>query len=266
MNRKDGKQKVCRKASCRICSKPFTANSNNASTCVSCLDAKPLCACGCGEKVSSLREVWGREPNKFVAGHGSRLMLESTKKKISAIVTSLSRNIKVRKRLSKQAFVRWSSQDYVQKQLIARNTPAYKKIQGERFQRIWASLSKRELKARLDWLEEMRRRCRRTPNAPEKALDKILQKTFPGQFHLNVKGKVVIDGKIPDFVGVNKKKLIEMFGTFWHGEQVTGRTKKKEEAHKISRFKKFGYQTTIVWQDELKDTETLVKRLKSEIQ
>lgn len=84
---------------------------------------------------------------------------------------------------------------------------------------------------------------------------------------LNVNGDVVLGGFIPDFVNVNGRKLlVEMFGTYWHGPEVkNGRTPKQEEAFRKKHFKKFGFNTVIIWENELDDVDKVVARVRKGI-
>jgi len=73
---------------------------------------------------------------------------------------------------------------------------------------------------------------------------------------------MILGGKGLDFVNVNgQKKIIEMFGTYWHGEKRTGRIKKEEEQQRIDLFAQYGYQTLIIWQHELKNVNSLRTKL-----
>jgi very-short-patch-repair endonuclease len=95
------------------------------------------------------------------------------------------------------------------------------------------------------------------PNKPEKALNDILIQLFNNQYYLNVKGKYVIGTKIPDFIDVKNKKIIEMFGDYWHNRPEI----KLRDKRRLIEYKKFGYKTLIVWQEELKNKVQLIKKL-----
>jgi len=101
------------------------------------------------------------------------------------------------------------------------------------------------------------------PNQKERQLNSLLQQLLPGEYTLNVRGEVMIlGGRIPDFVNVNgKKRLIELFGNYWHSEEKTGRQGKEEEAKRINHFKQFGWDTLIVWERELKDETSLKEKI-----
>lgn len=73
-------------------------------------------------------------------------------------------------------------------------------------------------------------------------------------------GKFIPAGKSPDFINVNgQKKIIELYGDYWHGPEMTGRT--KEEKQRVDCFAKEGYQTLIIWEHELNDISALGGKL-----
>jgi hypothetical protein len=39
--------------------------------------------------------------------------------------------------------------------------------------------------------------------------------------------KVWIDGSNPDFINENDKKIIELFGDFWHSERIIGKSNRR---------------------------------------
>ena len=101
-----------------------------------------------------------------------------------------------------------------------------------------------------------------TPNRPERRLRNGLNKMFPKEYKFVGDGKTFIGGKCPDFININgQKKIIELFGTFWHGKEYTGRTKRQEEEQRINHFAKYGYETLIIWQKELEDIKQLKRKL-----
>jgi len=102
------------------------------------------------------------------------------------------------------------------------------------------------------------------PNKLELVVYSFLNSNFSGEFAINVKGNILIlGGRTPDFVNINgQKKLIEANGTFWHSKRKTGRSREQEENQRINYFKKFGWDTLIIWENELKNEEKLVNRIK----
>jgi len=68
-------------------------------------------------------------------------------------------------------------------------------------------------------------------------------------------GKVVIDGKVPDFINKDMLQVIELFGKFWH--------KPQEEKTRKDFFAQYGYETLIVWWKELFRPIKLRQKLKA---
>ena len=83
------------------------------------------------------------------------------------------------------------------------------------------------------------------PNFKEIQLFNLVQ-SISSNYALNTKGEViVIGGKIPDIVNINgEKKLVELFGKQWH--------KPEDDQKRINYFKQFGWNTLIVWENELR--------------
>ena len=95
------------------------------------------------------------------------------------------------------------------------------------------------------------------PNKPEIKILNILNEIFPNEWKYVGDFKFWIDGKNPDFINHNEKKIIEHFGIWYHGRKMTGKEEKLHEQERISHFKKEGYDTLIIWENELKDIEKL---------
>jgi len=92
------------------------------------------------------------------------------------------------------------------------------------------------------------------PNKPEIKLDTFLKQLLPREYKFVGDGQFIIAGKCPDFINVNgQKKIIELYGDYWH--------RNDNPQERIDLFAKYGYQTLIIWEKELKDN----KELKSKI-
>jgi len=91
------------------------------------------------------------------------------------------------------------------------------------------------------------------PNYSERVLGKVLNKLFPKEWKYVGDGKFWIGYKCPDFVNVNgKKKVIELFGNIWHD--------KKDEFLRSKHFKKFGFDTLVIWVKDLKKHREYVEK------
>ena len=82
-------------------------------------------------------------------------------------------------------------------------------------------------------------------------LDMTLQKFFPNEWKYVGNGEFMIGGKCPDFVNMNgRKQLIELFGNYWH--------KDDNSQDRINYFKQYGFNTLIIWENELLKQPELV--------
>lgn len=80
---------------------------------------------------------------------------------------------------------------------------------------------------------------------------KLMSDLVPGEFKYNGDGSVmVLGGKVPDFVDINgKKKLIEVFGNYWHNGE--------DENIRINYFRQYGWDTLVVWASEFRNMDIL---------
>lgn len=93
-----------------------------------------------------------------------------------------------------------------------------------------------------------------SPNKSEIKLKNILNELCPREWDFVGDGQIIIGGKCPDFINVNgQKKLIELYGDYWHQGENT-RTRKRI-------FKKYGFDTLIIWEKELKNISRLEKKI-----
>jgi dTDP-4-amino-4,6-dideoxygalactose transaminase/intein/homing endonuclease len=105
---------------------------------------------------------------------------------------------------------------------------------------------------------------KRSPNNSEKKLIVILNEACPREFRYNgdFSAGVTLAGLVPDFVNVNgKKKVVELFGTFWHSKKVSGKYFFQQKKEKEKRYGSVGWDCLIVKEKELKNTEDLKKRI-----
>lgn len=92
---------------------------------------------------------------------------------------------------------------------------------------------------------------KKLPNKSEKMLIDIFQKehiplTYCGD------GSFILMGKIPDFVNIEKKVVVEFNGRFWHSKNEWNDAYDDSE-ERIEHFNKYGYKCYIIWDDEFKE-------------
>lgn len=98
---------------------------------------------------------------------------------------------------------------------------------------------------------------RHKKNKQEKILGIILNRIIPKEYKYVGQGDIWIERYNPDFININgQKKIIELFGEYWHKlpEYI------KRDKRKIKIYKKYGYDTLVIWTKELKNN-TLYKKI-----
>lgn len=100
---------------------------------------------------------------------------------------------------------------------------------------------------------------RRKPNGAENVLIKLFENNnLPFDYTGN--GKLIIGGKVPDFVHKTQKKIIEVFGVYWHSPLLRPETRHIASYDKTKEhYKQYGYDCLIIWEPELKDKRLLYK-------
>ncbi|MDO9334113.1 MAG: hypothetical protein Q7T57_06295 [Dehalococcoidales bacterium] len=91
----------------------------------------------------------------------------------------------------------------------------------------------------------------RRPNQVEVRLLSIIEKTLPGEYQYTGDGSFLINGICPDFVNCNgKKKVIEVFGDYWHSDKKV-RSWKETELGRIMQYRHFGFDCLILWEKDI---------------
>ena len=94
------------------------------------------------------------------------------------------------------------------------------------------------------------------PNKPEQLLNNLLNKVLPNEYKYNK--KFIIAGLIPDFVNKKKKKIIELYGDYWHNRKEV----KLRDKNRVGIYELFAnYKTLIIWEHELKDLEKVISKI-----
>ena len=91
------------------------------------------------------------------------------------------------------------------------------------------------------------------PTKPELALAKlILELKLPYSYVGD--GEFILAGKCPDFLNMDgQKKLIEIYGNYWH--------RNDNPQERIDLFAKYGYDTLIIWESELKNLDEVKEKI-----
>jgi transposase-like protein/very-short-patch-repair endonuclease len=100
----------------------------------------------------------------------------------------------------------------------------------------------------------------RTPNKPEIIIKNLLDFLFPNEYKYVGNKKFFIENFNPDFINCNgQKKIIELFGDYWHNKEEM----KERDVRRLETYSKYGYNTLIIWENELKDLNNVSIKVKN---
>jgi hypothetical protein len=92
------------------------------------------------------------------------------------------------------------------------------------------------------------------PNKLELKFEQFLNNLYPGEWKYVGNFEFWLGGKNPDFMNVNgNKQLIELYGDYWH--------KGENPQERIDHFKKYGFDTLVIWEKELKDMNKVEEKI-----
>lgn len=94
-------------------------------------------------------------------------------------------------------------------------------------------------------------------NNSERKLRKFLNYLFPRTYKFVGNGKFIINHYNPDFVDVKNKRIIELYGDYWHDRLEC----KKKDKYRLKLIRKEGYQVLVIWEHELLDLNKLMFKL-----
>lgn len=103
----------------------------------------------------------------------------------------------------------------------------------------------------------------RKPNGLEVSLINIIKETgLPYKYVGN--GTKLIGKKKPDFINTNgEKKVIELFGRYWHDPEVNSYLRSSVTMEKkINHYHIYGYKCLVIWDEELREVDNLVKKIR----
>jgi len=105
-----------------------------------------------------------------------------------------------------------------------------------------------------EWKKRLGKSMNVRPNFPEKQILNFLDNFLPGKFSYTGDFSFWLGRKNPDFVDKNNKKIIEFFGNHFH--------EKSEEMEREEYFKKYGYETLVIWETQFRlEKERTFKRI-----
>lgn len=220
-----------------------------------------LCGCGCRGRIPIRRSHRRDGIPKYLPGHNRRgkkntsehnhrisegrmgiSCSESAKRKLSAYNTGKHLSEETKKKIAYSSTNRRQSKESIEKIRRYNSTDAYKNSHWNNPEYIRKQIQARNVHQ----------------NKSEKFLESLIS-----QFGLRFvgDGQVIIAGKCPDFINEEKHLIIELFGDYWHSQELTGVPEAQHEKERIELFRSAGYQTLVVWECELKSPDLLVERI-----
>lgn len=193
---------------------------------------------------------------------------DETKRRISEIHTGRVRSEESKQNMSEALRLAWQDQENREKWLACKtgeNHPMYGKHHSEEtIQKMKESRNTQEYK---DMMSEIKKEhwkdpkfsdavCKGMelkPNKSEIMLWDLLNNLYPNEWKFVGDFSFMVNGKNPDFLNVNGKKLlIELFGDYWHRDD--------DPENRKDIFREFGYETLVIWESDLKKRPILTKR------
>jgi len=95
-------------------------------------------------------------------------------------------------------------------------------------------------------------------NSKNKIESQVEQLTKDFDFKYVGDGKFFIKRFNPDFVNVDRKLIIEVFGDYWHN---LSRSEERDK-RRLYEYKNAGFRTLIIWEHELKDLNVVALKIK----
>jgi len=211
--------------------------------------------------IEKIKLCWTNERRKLVSDRNKLLWKDgvfSSEKYIKTLKKGTKRgwknNIERKSNLSNKIKEQWCNTNSIFRNVEVQN----KRV--ESLKKVWNDPIKKE-NARIRstnnfsdpyYIEKLRKGLNRKPNKPETTLINLFK-------NLNLEYKYVGDFKLwigtknPDFICKNKKKIIEFFGTHYH--------KIEDENYRINYFSNHGYETLVIWENELSDMEKVKNKI-----
>lgn len=182
---------------------------------------------------------------KISAGLTGRHLFEETKAKISAARKGIKLSDETRVNMSKSSKGRHHSEE-----VKIKISSTLKKVSQNPEIKAKRKAAAEDLWRNTEYAQKVFKNV--SPNKAELKLQDILDKHFPNEWKF-VGNKGVRLGKLyPDFINVDgKKEVIELFSDYWH--PIFDVAKKKES------YREYGFCVAIIWEEELKNEERLVK-------
>ena len=113
------------------------------------------------------------------------------------------------------------------------------------------------------YLEKLQKSLHLKPNKPESIIINVLKELDLEKFKYTGNYSFWIDGRNPDFTCIEENRVIEYFGGWWHDENIIQVSKEDHEKEKIDHYLKNGYKCLVIWEEDLKDLNIVIEKIKN---
>lgn len=144
-----------------------------------------------------------------------------------------------------------------QRGVAPRNSPEHRLKLKKNAMKLWGNF---------EWARAHLKKYRTSPNKIEsRIIELIKREQLPLKFVGN--GDMWIQGRCPDFIHLNKKMVLEVFGEFWHNPKLNPRvSESKTESGTIEHYKRAGYDCRVVhyhdiWRMKDEQLSLLIRKL-----
>lgn len=112
----------------------------------------------------------------------------------------------------------------------------------------------------VEYARKIFRAQQRSYNNDEKYLDAILQLNFPNEWKYVGDGQITIEGKIPDFINCNGKKIVIEYNGFCP-KAGFGHTLEKDQV-KTEHYAKYGFRTLNLYKDDIENENKIIEKIR----
>lgn len=185
-------------------------------------------------KGKTYEELYGEERAKVIK--------EKLRKKYKKPIFELS--ITSRKIMSEKKKKQWKDPNSLY------NSKKFRRKKSEEGKRNWKNDK---------YVQKIQKSLHNAPNKAELFLINLLKQLnleykYVGDWSLN------LNGKNPDFINKKNNKIIEYFGCYYH-DIIVEESREEHEQERINFFKELGYETLVIWEDELNNINSLKEKL-----
>jgi len=221
-----------------------------------------LCSYGCGQEATHqfkngkwcCSKSWNSCPfnkEKYLKSIKETMSKLDYRKRRSEIAKEINSRLEVIEKKSKAQKEAWENPTVRERILEGMNKSEVKEKQSKVKKEAWSNKTDEE---KAQHLCKVFKSNEIKPNKTELIVNDLIQNIKPNEFKYVGDGQIWISGKNPDWINVNgQKQVVEYFSNYWH--------KKEDEEIRKSHFKKYGFDCLVIWEDELKDKESVLQKI-----